>query len=356
MIKVAVIGHGYVGSGVAELLLRREAQVSKVLGEEVKLAAVCDVKPLRAESYADLYVKDFSVIENDPEINIVVETIGGIGAALDFTRRSLNAGKHVVSSNKELVAVHGAELLALAQSRNVNYLFEASVGGGIPVITPMTDCMTGNNITDIIGILNGTTNYILTGMGNWGMALRDALAEAQVQGYAEQNPTDDVEGKDAARKISILASLAFGRHVRPEWVPTQGIMSITKEQIKEAADLKMTIKLLGRAKLFDDGKIAVLLAPHLVPENHPLHSIADVFNAIVVTGDAVGDVMFYGRGAGKLPTASAVIADIMDCVRYKLNRKPIFWTAETENFLLPESAFAYEKHIFADGSQMRILL
>ena len=275
--------------------------------------------------FAGRFVKDFGVIENDPEVDIVVETIGGAGVALDFTRRALAAGKSVVTSNKELVAAHGYELTQAAKEKGVCYLFEASVGGGIPIIRPLSQCLAANEILEIYGILNGTTNYILTRMIRAGLTFDAALAEAQEKGYAERDPSADVDGHDACRKICILAALAFGRHIYHDQVATQGIRGVTLEDVAYADSVGYKIKLLGRAIRQPEGKVCAFVAPHLVPGENPLAGVEDVFNAIAVTGNAIGDVMFYGRGAGKLPTASAVVADVIDVARNMGHRKALSW-------------------------------
>ncbi len=245
----------------------------------------------------------------------MVETIGGATVALDFTTRALKAGKSVVSSNKELVATHGYELLQLAREHGVSYLFEASVGGGIPILRPLTSCLAANELSQVTGILNGTTNYILTRMIKAGLTFDQALKEAQDNGYAEKDPTADVDGHDACRKICILAALAFGQHVYPDQVPTQGIRGVTLADVAYADSCGYKIKLLGRAIREPEGKLCAFVAPHLVPASNPLSGVEDVFNAISVTGNAIGDVMFYGRGAGKLPTASAVVGDVIDIAK-----------------------------------------
>jgi len=255
------------------------------------------------------------VIENDPEVQVVVETIGGMGAALDFTERALKAGKSVVTSNKELVATHGRRLLALAAEHQAVYLFEASVGGGIPILRPLSECMAANAILEICGILNGTANYIFTRMVQDGIPFAQALKGAQANGYAEQDPSADVEGKDTCRKLCILSSIAFGWQLLPEQVPTTGITQITLEDEAYAAACGRRIKLLGRAIAQADGKVCAYVEPHFVGQQDPLAGVEDVFNAILVKGDATGDVMFYGRGAGKLPTASAVVADVIAAAR-----------------------------------------
>lgn len=324
MVNVAVMGYGTVGSGVVEVLMGHEAAIARKVSDQVKVKYILDLKDL-PESLADLQARDFSVIENDPEVDIVVETMGGVGAALDFTRRALNAGKSVVTSNKEVVAAHGYELTQLAKEKGVCYLFEASVGGGIPIIRPLSQCLAANDILELRGILNGTTNYILTRMIRAGLSFEDALAEAQQKGYAERDPSADILGHDACRKICILSAIAFGRHIYPEQVPTEGITKITLADVDYAASAGKKIKLLGRAIRQADGKVCAYVEPHLVDDSNPLSGVEDVFNAIAVRGDAVGDVMFYGRGAGKLPTASAVAADVIDIAAHQGHRKVVSW-------------------------------
>ena len=326
MVQAAILGFGTVGSGVAEVLTGHEESISRKLSERIGLKYILDVRQFPDSPFADKFVSDFSVIENDPEVDIVVETIGGATVARDFTIRALKAGKSVVTSNKELVARHGYELLQLAKENKVSYLFEASVGGGIPIIRPLGQCLAANDILEICGILNGTTNYILTRMIRAGLSFEDALKEAQDNGYAERDPSADIEGHDACRKICILSALGFGRHVYPEQVPTEGITGITLADVDYAADAGCKIKLLGRAvKDGESGKVRAYVAPHLVDGEHPLAGVEDVFNAITVKGDAIGDVMFYGRGAGKLPTASAVVADVIDAAKHLNTRKYLEW-------------------------------
>ena len=315
MVNVAILGFGTVGSGVAEVLTKNGGLIDQRVDDLVRLKYILDVRDFPDSPYADCFVKDFSVIEQDPEVNIVVETIGGATVALDFTTRALKAGKSVVTSNKELVATHGYDLLQLARENGVSYLFEASVGGGIPILRPLTSCLAANELTQITGILNGTTNYILTRMIKAGLTFEQALKEAQENGYAEKDPTADVDGHDACRKICILAALAFGQHVYPQQVPTEGIRNVTLEDVAYADSKGYKIKLLGRCIREPEGKVCAFVAPHLVSDENPLAGVEDVFNAIAVTGNAIGDVMFYGRGAGKLPTASAVVADVIDIAK-----------------------------------------
>ena len=315
MVKVAILGFGVVGSGVAEVLTGNGAGINKKADELIELKYILDVRDFPDSPFASCFVKDFSAIEKDPEVNVVVETIGGVGAALDFTERALKAGKSVVTSNKELVATHGRRLLALAAEHQVVYLFEASLGGGSPILRPLSECMAANDILEICGILNGTANYIFTRMVQDGIPFDQALKGAQANGYAEQNPAADVEGHDTCRKLCILSSIAFGWHLLPTQVPTTGITKITLEDEAYADACSRRIKLLGRAIAKEDGTVCAYVEPHFVNLQNPLAGVEDVFNAIMVKGDATGDVMFYGRGAGKLPTASAVVADVIAAAR-----------------------------------------
>lgn len=335
MLKVAIMGHGTVGSGVYDVFAQNAAQIAKAVGEEVEVKYVLDLRDFSKLSYADKFVTDFSAIENDPEVCVVAEVMGGVGAAYEFSKRCLKAGKSVCTSNKELVAVHGEELLALAKEHNVNYLFEASVGGGIPLIRPMMQCLAANQIEEICGILNGTTNYILSQMIHNGVAFDDALRHAQKMGYAENDPTADIEGHDACRKICILSDLAFGDKIEPDEVSCQGISGITLDDVAAASELGYVIKLIGRAKRTESGKIFAFVAPHLVPKTSPLACVEDVFNGILVTGNMVGEVMFYGQGAGKHATASAVVADMMDAIAHREKRRPVEWGDGSRKLLLP---------------------
>ena len=350
MVNVAVLGFGTVGSGVAEVLTMNGAAIDKRAGVPVRLKYILDVRDFPDSPYRDLFVKDFSVIENDPDLDVVVETIGGATVALDFTRRALTAGKSVVTSNKELVATHGYELLQLAARKGVSYLFEASVGGGIPVLHPLTNCLVANEIEEVRGILNGTTNYILTRMIRAGLSFEDALREAQANGYAERDPSADVEGHDACRKICILSALSFGRHVYPDQVSTQGITAVTLSDVAYAASCNCKIKLLGRAMRLADGKICAYVAPHLVRADDPLSGVEDVFNAICVRGNAVGDVMFYGRGAGKLPTASAVIADVVDIAKDVRVPKRNQWADGDKSLVCPPDGVDFRWYVRAEGA------
>ena len=345
---VAVLGYGTVGSGVVEVLQENHAIIEKNAGDAIKVKYVVDIRDFEGE----MFVKDFAIVEADPDISVVVETIGGINPAFDFTKRALRAGKSVVTSNKELVATHGAELLALAKENNANYLFEASVGGGIPIIRPMCQCLAANRIETICGILNGTTNYILTRMICGGLTFERALAEAQEKGYAERNPAADVEGHDACRKICILAALAFGKHVYPEYVATEGITGITLEDVAYAGSNDMVIKLLGRAEM-RDGKLYAFVGPHLVPRDNPLAGVEGVFNSIMVRGNAIGEAMFYGRGAGKLPTASAVVADVIDATKHLEARKFIDWEDGGADVVADPKEFSAPRYVRIQGASVR---
>ena len=314
MIQIAIMGLGTVGTGVARVVEENARQIQRKLGEPLQVKTVL-VRHFHDGPYRHLMTDDFRKIEEDPEIQVVVETIGGVGAAYAYTRRALEAGKHVVTANKQLVAEKGCELLALAREHHVRYLFEASVGGGIPILHPLTECMAANRIDEVYGILNGTTNYILTRMVRGGVSFADALREAQEKGYAEADPTADVEGIDAGRKICILADLAFGHQVDPDRVPMEGISRISLQDVEIARQAGYRIKLLGRAVRMPDGGCSAYVAPHLIPAEWPLANVEDVFNAVVVRGNATGEVMFYGKGAGKMPTASACVADVMEALQ-----------------------------------------
>lgn len=335
MVNVAILGFGTVGSGVAEVIYKNNNHIAQKVADQINVKYILDIRDFPDSIFADRIVHDFSIIENDPEVDVVVETIGGATIALDYTRRALSAGKNVVTSNKELVACHGYQLLQIAKEKGVSYLFEASVGGGIPIIRPITQCLAANELLEISGILNGTTNYILTRMIRAGLPFEAALKEAQELGYAERDPSADIEGHDACRKICILSALAFGRHVYPDQVPTEGITGITLSDVAFARSGGMKIKLLGRAIRREDDKICAYVAPHLVAETAPLGNVEDVFNGIALRGDAIGDVMFYGRGAGKLPTASAVVADVMDAAKHLKARKYIDWEDGGEDAVYP---------------------
>ncbi len=333
MVNVAIMGHGVVGSGVAEILINHRERVSQKAKNEINVKYILDLRDFDELDYSDKFIKDFNIILNDPEVQVVVEVMGGCTFAYDYVKACLLAGKSVCSSNKELVAQKGAELLKIASDNNVNFLFEASVGGGIPVLRPMAQCLTANEITEVTGILNGTTNFILTKMFSENMEFGDALKLAQELGYAEKDPTADIEGLDACRKICILASLGFGRHVYPNQVNAEGITKITSLDVEIAAAHGYVIKLIGKTRKLDNGKITAAVYPALVSKDNMLSGVNDVFNAIMVRGDEVGDVMFYGRGAGKFPTASAVVGDVIDCVKHLAARKYLFWDEGSEDYV-----------------------
>ncbi len=333
--KVAVMGYGTVGSGVVEVIESHKNTIPKKTGgESLEVSHILDLRDFPDDPHKDAFTKDFNDILNDPDVKIVAETMGGVNPAFDFTMKLLKAGKSVVTSNKELVAQKGLELLQAAEENGVNYLFEASVGGGIPIIRPLTQCLAANNIEGIAGILNGTTNFILTMMIEQDMSFEDALKIAQEKGYAEKDPTADVEGHDACRKVCILASLAFGKHVYPSQVETEGITNITLEDVSYINSVNGVIKLLGQIKYISEDEIAAFVSPAVVYNGSQLASVKDVFNAVLVRGDSVGDVCFYGPGAGKLPTASAVVADIIDCAKHTDRKKIFGWGAGDEDYVV----------------------
>ena len=327
MVKVAVMGYGTIGSGVVEILEKNRARIKKTSGEDLEVKYVLDLREFEGDPIQSKIVHDYQVIAQDPEISVVVETMGGVEPAYTFVKAMLEAGKHVTTSNKALVADKGAELIALAAEKNVNFLFEASVGGGIPIIRPLMSSITGDEIVEISGIVNGTTNYMLTKMTNEGLAFDDVLKEAQAKGYAEKDPTADVEGYDACRKIAILTSLVCGQQVNYEDIHTEGITRITPIDIMYAKEMGRAIKLLAMSRQTAGGYVA-MVAPFLIPKEHPLYNVNDVFNAIFVKGNMLGDSMFYGSGAGKLPTASAVVGDIVDIVKHMHTHIILNWDAE----------------------------
>ena len=333
MVDIAIMGHGVVGSGVAEVLIKNAEHIAKKAKNPINIKRILDLREFPGLEYSDKFTKDFNDILNDEEIKVVAEVMGGLHPAYEFTKALLEAGKSVVTSNKELVAEKGDELLHIAEAKNVNYLFEASVGGGIPVLRPIAQCLAANDLFEIQGILNGTTNFIMTKMISEGVSFDEALAEAQRLGYAEKDPTADVEGHDACRKICILADLAFGKHVYPKDVYTEGITKITSADVAYADFAGSVIKLIGRARLTENGKCLVTVYPAFVSKKNQLAHVDDVFNAVMVRGDAVGDVLFYGRGAGKLPTASAVVADIIDAVKHMSARKYLSWDCAEEGYV-----------------------
>lgn len=327
MIKVAILGYGTVGSGVVEVLTTNAAIIAKRAGQEVGVKYVLDLRDFPGDPIQSKVVHDFQIILDDPEIDIVVETMGGTRPAYEFVKKALLAGKSVCTSNKELVAAYGAELVHLAKSKSVNFLFEASVGGGIPVIRPLNQSLTADKILKINGILNGTTNYILTKMAKEGSDFDVVLKEAQELGYAEKDPTADVEGYDACRKIAILTSLAYGKQVDYEDVYTEGITKITAEDFKYAEKLEAAIKIFGSSRK-EGGKLYAMVAPQMIRRDNPLFAVEGVFNAICVTGNMLGDVMFYGKGAGKEATASAVVSDVVDAVKHMNINVMTIWEDE----------------------------
>ena len=331
---VAVLGFGTVGSGVVELIYKNhDSIVKKSMQDSLELKYILDIRDFPDSPYKDKFVKDFNIILNDPEVQIVVETMGGATFAYDCVKKLLLAGKSVITSNKELVAAYGYELLTIAEEKNVNFLFEASVGGGIPIIRPITQCLAANEIDSIAGILNGTTNYILTKMITEKASFEEALKNAQELGYAEKDPTADVDGHDSCRKICILAALSFGKHVYPDSVHTEGIRNIKLSDVSYAAAWGGVIKLIASAKKVSDDSISVVVGPAFVNNHSQLAGVEDVFNAVLVRGDAVGDTVFYGRGAGKFPTASAVVADVIDAAKHIEKKKNFGWDDAQENYV-----------------------
>ena len=327
MIQVAVMGYGTVGSGVVEVIEKNKEEINKKSNEALNIKYILDLRDFPGDPYEDKIVHDVEVILNDPEVQIICETMGGLKPAYEFTKRALMSGKSVCTSNKELVATHGPELIQIAHEHTCNYLFEASVGGGIPIIRPLNYSLTAEKIDAISGILNGTTNYILTKMEREGAAFEEVLKEAQEKGYAERNPEADIEGYDACRKIAILSSLMCGKNVRYQDIYTEGITKITADDFEYAKVMDCTIKLLGLAKE-ENGGLYAMVSPFLISKSHPLSMVNDVFNAVCVHGNMLGDSMYYGRGAGKLPTASAVVSDVVDCARHIGKIITCFWDAE----------------------------
>ena len=324
MIQVAVLGYGTGGSGVVEVSEKNKAEINKKSGEALNIKYILDLRDFPGDPYENKVVHDVNVIMDDPEVKIICETMGGLKPAYDFTKRALMSGKSVCTSNKELVAAHGPELIRIAHENKCNYLFEASVGGGIPIIRPLNYSLTAEKIDAITGILNGTTNYILSKMEKEGADFAEVLKEAQEKGYAERNPEADVEGYDACRKIAILSSLMCGKNVKYEDIYTEGITMITATDFVYAHAMGKTIKLLAQSKEVD-GKFYAMVAPFLIGRDHPLYMVNDVFNAVCVHGNMLGDSMYYGKGAGKLPTASAVVSDVVDCARHLGKVIMCFW-------------------------------
>ena len=327
MIQIAVLGYGTVGSGVVEVIETNKMDINKKAAEVLAVKYILDLRDFPGDPYESKVVHDYNMILNDPEVKIICETMGGTKPAYEFTKQALLLGKSVCTSNKELVAAHGPELIKIAKENHCNYLFEASVGGGIPIIRPLNYSLTAEHIDSITGILNGTTNYILTKMDREGADFEDVLKEAQEKGYAERNPEADVEGYDACRKIAILSSLMSGKNVSYEDIYTEGITKISSADFKYAKQMNKSIKLLALSRDTQDGFFA-MVAPFLISREHPLYSVNDVFNAVYVHGNMLGDSMYYGRGAGKLPTASAVVSDVVDCARHQGKTIMCFWDEE----------------------------
>ncbi len=355
MIDIAIMGHGVVGSGVAEVIFSHSDTIKIKAKKEINIKYILDLRDFPGLHYSDRFIKDFNIILNDPDIKVVAEVMGGVNPAYDFVKSCLESGKSVVTSNKELVAAKGAELLKIAGENNVNFLFEASVGGGIPILRPMAQCLNANEITEIHGILNGTTNFILTKMVKENLSFETALKMAQDLGYAERNPDADVLGYDACRKICILAALGFGKHVYPEQVQTEGITEITLEDVDYADKLGYVIKLIGTAKRLEGDKISAAVYPALVSRDNMLSGVNDVYNAVSVKGDAVDDVMFYGRGAGKFPTASAVVADIIDCVKHLHARKYLSWDEGFDGYVEKTENVNTKLFVHLDGCNEKTL-
>ena len=354
MAKIAICGYGIVGGGVAEVISENADSIARNAAEDVSVKYILDKRDFPGDPFEEYIVHDFSVIENDPEVSVVIETIGGIGFAYDLTKRALLAGKSVVTSNKELVAKKGHELIAIAKEKNLNYLFEASVGGGIPIIRPITQCLAANKIDEVYGILNGTTNYILTEMINNDASFDDALHQAQANGFAEADPTADIEGLDAARKICILSDLCFGKHVNPSDVRAQGITGVTSADVEYAKRLNCKIKLLGRAIRTGRDTATAYVSPHLVSKSSLLSNVDGVMNGIVVHGNALGDTMFYGAGAGKRPTASAVVADVIDAVKLVKARKYLDWDDAPAGYFTDSTYLASRWYVRAATSLQQI--
>lgn len=363
MVKVAVLGYGTVGSGIVEVIKTNQDMVNKKAGDEIDVKYILDLRDFPGDPYENLVVHDVEIILNDPEVLVIAEAMGGVEPAYTFTKRALSAGKSVCTSNKELVAKHGAELIELARTNKCNYMFEASVGGGIPIIRPLNASLTPERVDGITGILNGTTNYILTKMEKEGSDFDTVLKEAQDKGYAERNPEADVEGYDACRKIAILSSLIYGKNVDFEHIYTEGITKITTNDFAYAKKAGYTIKLLAMSKEVD-GKYFAMVTPCMINDQNPLYFVNDVFNGILVHGNTLGNTMYYGAGAGKLPTASAVVSDIIDCVKHLGKTVFCFWDKEelqlsnmddsVKRFFVrvKDADFAKAKEVFGDVEEI----
>lgn len=353
MINVSVLGYGTVGSGVVEIIRENASLIAERAGEELRVKSVLDLRDFPGDPVQNIVVHDFEEIKNDPEVQIVVETMGGVHPAYEFVSAALMSGKSVCTSNKALVADYGPELLDIAEKNNVNFLFEASVGGGIPIIRPLKVSLAPDEILEISGILNGTTNYILTEMADRGADFESVLKEAQDKGYAEKDPTADVEGHDACRKIAILTSLAYGKHLDFRDIYTEGITKITDKDIAYAKKLGAKIKIFGSSRKAGD-QVAAMVAPKLITPSHPLYSVDGVFNGILVRGNMVGDVMFYGQGAGKLATASAVVSDVIDEARHQGVHVKTLWKREKLPLLpIDQADFKFFVRVQGAGSEVR---
>lgn len=348
MKKIAILGYGTVGSGTAEVFYKNKKALEEKAGEEMEIKYILDIRDFPDSPYAEKFTKDFEKIAGDPEIAVCAEVMGGLKFAYPYVKRLLEAGKSVVTSNKELVAAKGAELLRIAREKNASFFFEASVGGGIPIIRSLNQCLSANRIDGIVGILNGTTNFILTKMIREGTGFDEALKTAQELGYAERDPSADVEGHDTCRKICILASLAFGRHVYPEGIHTEGITGITLADVKYCESMNAVIKLVGFT-YEKDGRVAVMTCPAVIGGESQLAGVNDVFNAVLVKGDATGDVVFYGKGAGKLPTASAVVSDIVAAVKENGASRSMYWEDSAQDFLLPPEELRFRYYVRAEA-------
>lgn len=342
MVGIAILGYGVVGSGVYEVIRKNAKSITRRAGTKIDIKHILDIRDFENHSEKNLFTKNFDDILTDTDVSVVVEVMGGVNPAYEFTKRALMAKKSVVTSNKELVATHGCELLKIASENKVHYLFEASVGGGIPIIRPLKLCLAANEITEITGILNGTTNYILTKMINNNKTMSDALKRAQEKGYAEKDPAADIDGIDAARKIAILASLAFGKFVDSAKIPVAGIRNVTLTDVEYAKKLECVIKLCGHCAALENGKVDVFVSPCFVSKESPLSTVDGVFNAILVKGNAVGDALFYGKGAGKLPTASAVVSDIIEIAKSGENTFSPVW--EDKGDVLENPKNSVSKH------------
>lgn len=342
MVKIGIIGFGVVGSGVYEVIRRNKESIARKSGGEIDIKYVLDIRDFSSHEESHLFIDNFDKMVADEEISIIVETMGGLDPAYEYTKRALASGKSVVTSNKELVATYGDELLKIAYDNGCSYLFEASVGGGIPIIRPLNQCLAANEIGGITGILNGTTNYILTQMIKEGQSFEEALKDAQDLGYAERNPSADVDGHDACRKICILTSLATGKKIEYKKVYTEGITNITLRNVEYAGKLGYVIKLIGMSRVCDDGMVNVMVAPMMILKEHPLATVEGVNNAIMVDGNAIGSAMFYGPGAGKLPTASAVVADVIDIAKNRGVENRLLWTKHDGEVIMPQDKVAFK--------------